>query len=96
MTQTKQRDLTLKVGQLAYYDSFFGPIPCKVTAITGESGLASTSQAVTVVLTASRGTYGVYKQGEQIETNGLHVFPRNASVTRGGIRRILPYRIEVL
>ena len=48
---------TLTVGSKALYDSISGLIPCKVTAITGKSGIASSEQQVTVLLTATRGAY---------------------------------------
>jgi hypothetical protein len=47
----------LKSGILAYLDTFAGMIPCKVLSVKGESGPPSSSQDVTVRLTASRGAY---------------------------------------
>lgn len=79
--------LTLKIGDLAYFDSFSGMIPCKVLGITGRSGIASTAQVVAFKLTACR---GAYKAGEQLECSGLHVVPRKA--VRGN--RIRAYQVE--
>ena len=79
---------TLRTGDLAYYDSFTGLIPCKVLSIHGSSGVASTAQRVEVRLTAKRGGYDI---GERVTTAGLHVVPRN-SANRS--RRIPPYLVE--
>lgn len=78
---------TLRVGDLAYFDCFAGLLPCKVLAITGPSGLASSSQTVQFRLTASR---GAYRRGECLDTSGLHVCPRSA--IRGN--RIRAYVVE--
>ena len=80
---------TLKTGDLAYYDSFAGLIPCKVLAITGRSGRCGSDQSVTVKLTAKR---GAWKAGETIHAWGLHVCPRGS--VRGN--RIKPYNVEVV
>ena len=71
----------VKTGGLAYYDTFAGLIPCRVLAVTGESGAASTSQMVCFRLTANK---GVYRRGERLESSGLHVFPRTAVHQRAG------------
>lgn len=81
--------MTLTIGSLAYFDSFAGLIPCKVTQITGRSGFANSAQSVTLVLTANR---GAYKRGEKIETNGLHAVPRKA--VHGRMQRIRAYQVD--
>lgn len=65
----------LRTGDLAYFDTFSGLIPCKVLGITGASGRASSSQTVRFKLTASR---GAYRRGEYLESDGLHVIPRKS------------------
>lgn len=83
-------NMTLKVGDLAYFDTFAGMITCRVMSITGTSGHPSTGQTVKAQLTAER---GAWKPGEVIETSGLHVCPRPAyRRTRGTIK---PYLVEV-
>lgn len=84
--------LTLTLGSKAYFDSFNGLIPCRVTDIRGLNGLASTSQTVTVELTANR---AAYRRGETVKTSGLHVVPRNAVHVRNGQKRIRPYHLFV-
>lgn len=69
---------TLRTGDLAYYDSFTGLIPCKVRSIKGIGGICSTAQTVTLIVTAERKGY---LKGDTIETTGLHAVPR------GSVRR---------
>ena len=69
--------LTLKTGDLAYYDSLAGCLPCKVLSITGHSGPGGSSQTVTFKLTADRSRYG-FKRSEVLTAWGLHVCPRRA------------------
>ena len=83
---------TLTVGALAYYDSFAGLLPCRVTAITGESGMCGTSQRVTATLTAHR---GAWRKGEQVETFGHSVCPRSSIVVRAHQYRIRAYAVYV-
>jgi hypothetical protein len=78
---------TLKTGDLAFYDCFGGPVPCKVLSIEGPSGPASSEQSVRVRLTATRGPW---RRGEELQHWGLHVVPRDA--LRGN--RILPYSVQ--
>lgn len=89
--------MTLTVGSLAYFDSFGGMIPCKVTAITGTSGVPSTAQHVTLTVTASQAHCcgrSPYKRGDQIETNGIHAVPRKAHYHGScGIGRIRAYTV---
>ena len=81
---------TLKVGDLAYWDSFAGLVPCKVMSIEGTSGIASTAQRVEFTLTAARKPY---KRGELQEASALHVVPRKS--VRGQYRnRIAPYFVQ--
>jgi hypothetical protein len=80
--------MTLKTGDLAYFDSFAGLVPCKIIAMTGRSGIASTAQEIVLRLTARR---GAYRRGEVVLTTGLHAVPRGA--VRGN--RIRPYQVEV-
>ena len=87
----------LKTGDLAYFDCFAGLIPCKVLAITGSHGAASTgfassSQTVRFKLTARR---GAYRRGEVLESFGLHVVPRGAVRRLQSGERIRPYMVEV-
>ena len=83
---------TLTIGSKAYFDSFNGLIPCRVTDIRGLNGLASTGQTVTVELTASR---SAYRRGEILTTSGLQIVPRDAVRIRSGIKRIAPYHVFV-
>lgn len=67
---------TLKVGDLVYFDSFVGMLPCKVLAIDRVgSWVTSSRQNVTVRLTAKR---GAYKIGETLTVSSLHVCPRKS------------------
>ena len=68
-------NITLKSGDLAYYDSFSGLLPCKVLKIEGESGTPSTRQECYLRLTK---TVGAYKKGEIIASSGLHAVARRA------------------
>jgi len=82
---------SLTVGCLAYLDSFYGLVPCRVLSIVGKSGMANTGQHITVRLTASR---QAYKRGETIESNALHVVPRRAVCVRCGQYRIRGYNVQ--
>jgi hypothetical protein len=83
--------LTLKAGELAYFDSFSGLIPCKVLSIKGESGRANSTQEVTFQITAS---LGPYKRGELMRSNALRVVPRDAIKWRKHGVTIRPYSVE--
>jgi hypothetical protein len=84
---------TLKAGDKAYYDSFNGMIRCKVLAITGTSGAPTTAQSVKLLITA---TSKLYREGEIIETNGLHSVPlKSFYYGPCGIGRIRFYLVEV-
>jgi hypothetical protein len=92
------KDERAAVGNLAYYDSSAGLIPCRVLTITGEPGMANTGQRVTVKLTANRrrvcGVW-IYKRNEVIESNALHVIPRGSVCVRCGQYRIRGYSVDV-
>ena len=82
---------TLTTGSLAYFDCPAGLIPCKITAITGNPGPASSSQDVTITLTATR---GAYPRGESRTVWALHVVPRKSVFVRGGKYRIHYYEVQ--
>jgi len=85
--------MTLKTGMLSYYESFqCGLLPCCVTGISGRSGMPSTTQRVTVKLTADRSPF---KRGDVIETFGFHVIPRKSVHKRGYHYVIWAYTVEV-
>jgi hypothetical protein len=81
--------LSLTVGNLAYFDSFAGLVPCWIVAVVGPAGHPSTAQRVTVKFTAARGPY---KRGETYETSGLHVCPRGAARFGKHCTTIRPYQ----
>jgi len=81
----------LKSGTTCYFDGFGGMIACKVISITGRSGFASSSQNVTLKVTAKTGRG--YKHGEIIETLGLHAIPKGAVHTSSGQYRIRHYEV---
>jgi hypothetical protein len=86
--------ITLKSGDLAYFDSFAGLIPCKVVSISGTSGRAGSDQTATVRLTAGR---GAFKQGELHTGWALHYVPRKAVRglrSRNCSARIGPYSVQ--
>ena len=68
--------MKLETGNLAYFDSFAGLVPCWIVSIVGPKGTPSTFQRVTVKFTAKRGPF---LRGETYETSGLHVCPRGAA-----------------
>ena len=72
-----------KVGELVYYDSFCGLVKGKIISI------ASDSQKFTVKVTALK--HRIYRLGELIESNRLHIIPRDRIYTRSGIYHIRPY-----
>lgn len=71
------------VGELAYYDTFSGLVPCKVTNVRRrEDGRTR----VSVKLTATRGTY---RRGEEIpDLRPDYVVPRSSVRVRSGMYRI--------
>jgi hypothetical protein len=85
----------LTVGCEAYYDSFAGLIPCKVTLIKipreeKNPGRPSTQHRIDFILTASRRPY---EKGEKLTASALHVIPRDAVYVRSGQYRIGPYTV---
>lgn len=89
--QMKPLFATLKAGELAYFDSFAGLIPCKVLSINGESGQANSKQEVTFQITAPRGPY---KRGELVRSSARWVIPRDAIKRRKHGTTIRPYSVE--
>jgi len=78
----------------AYLATFSGLIPCVIIAhndtLAHVPTLAgrSSSCTITVKLTAKR---GAYKRGEIIESDALHVIPRNAVYRSSGQYRFRSY-----
>ncbi len=85
--------LTLEVGNLAYYDTFSGMIPCWIVSIDGPGGNPSTAQTVTIKLTAKR---GAYRRGEVLQTSGLHVCPRSAARFGKHCTTIRPFQFSAV
>ena len=83
---------TLTVGCKAYVDTFDGLIPCKVEAISGHSGTASSAHTITVRLTATR---KAWRKGEVIQRSALSIVPRKAVHIRSGQYRIWAYSVTV-
>ena len=82
----------LRVGDLAYYDSMTGMIPCKVISLRGESGPASSESSALIKTTAAR--YG-WPRGTEFDALTLHVVPRAAYFPRRYGARIGYYTVEV-
>lgn len=77
--------IKLQAGSLAYYDSFDGLVPCRITTVDRDaSGLR-----VLITFTARRGTRA---RGHQVDTTTTHVWPRQLRRVRGsyGHRVIVP------
>ena len=69
-------------GELAYYDTFVGLVPCKVTKVWRDNG----HTLVSIKLTATR---GAYKRGEEIaDLRHDYVVPRSSVRVRSGMYRI--------
>lgn len=72
-------------GNLAFYDTFSGLIPCKVISVSDNPGFpenlrgASSDCKITFRLTANR---GAYKRGETLESDALKVIPRPFIIRR--------------
>ena len=82
----------LRVGDLAYYDSTIGMIPCKVISLRGSSGPASSESSALVKTTAARNGW---PRGTEFDTWTLHVVPRAAYFPRRHGARIGYYTVEV-
>lgn len=82
---------TLKIGSLCFYDSMgAGLIPCKlIKAETDSMGFVR----VTLQVTSKRG--GVYVRGDKIETSTNWAVPRKSIKVRNGIKKIVPYNIDL-
>lgn len=84
--------MTLKTGDKAYFDTFNGLIPVKVTAIRGPKlGIASTLFEVDFEITT---TVAAYKKGEKLTRAGINVIPRGAIKKGTYSQRIWPYYIQ--
>jgi len=69
-------------GELAYYDTFSGLVPCKVNKVMeGGTGQQTTSGLIAVTLTADR---GAYRRGEEIHAHARDIIPREHVRTRSG------------
>jgi hypothetical protein len=83
---------TYSIGAPAYFDSFGGLVPCKVTgifdAIPQDSDLSgcSTMCRIFAKVTANR---GAYLRGEIIESTALNIVPRSFVRVRKYGSRIL-------
>ncbi|MBU9200035.1 hypothetical protein KTD31_01285 [Burkholderia multivorans] len=84
----------LQPGKRAYFDSFSGPVPCRIDTITSEDradSRPSSRQQVTATVTAER---GAYHKGLVLSGWGLQFFPRKALGRRTGKLVIKPYRVQ--
>jgi hypothetical protein len=84
--------LTLKVGDMAYWDALSGLVACRVTRIIGPSGQPSTAQRIEFVVTAR--THRLYRCGWTNEAHGFRVVPRAAIHRRAYATWIIPYTID--
>jgi hypothetical protein len=82
----------LRAGDLAYYDSMAGMIPCKVISIRGVSGAPSSESSALVRTTAKRNGWPI---GTEFDTWTLHVVPRAAFKQSRTGARITYYTVEV-
>jgi hypothetical protein len=84
---------TLRTGDLAFFDSMRGLIPCRVESIAGASGPASSAQTVRIVVTKD---CGAWKRGEHWTASGLWVVPRKSVRKPQGsaFLRIRRYSVE--
>lgn len=79
-----EKDMTLKSGMLAYFDSLRGVMPCRVLSIKGgntpgKPELTTSNIRVKVEFTAPRPGY---RRGDTIESSALWVVPRRAVTFR--------------
>lgn len=70
------------LGNMAYYDTFSGLVPCKVT------GYNSHTRMVEFIVTASR---KAHKKGEKLTAIDTYVVPRKMIHTRNGQYYIRPW-----
>lgn len=78
---------TLKIGCLAYYDSFNGLIPCKVTAIN----IDTVPAMVKFRVSAQRRSF---RKGEKLIAPINHVVPRDAVRICDGQYHIHTYDVQ--
>lgn len=88
-----QTNRILKPGCNAFWDTFAGLVPCKVTRIEGArpDGIPSTCQTVFFTLTDDR---GAYRKGENHSDFALHVVPPGALVRGQYSTRIGAYVVQ--
>ncbi len=77
--------IELRVGSLAYIDSFCGLIACRVTDIQP----SVYSKEVTAVVTARKARG--YAKGDSVTFPSHYIIPRDAVRVRSGQYRIRPY-----
>lgn len=81
---------TLKIGDLCFFDSMVGLIPCRL--IAGDRSPTG-SLRLTLQVTSRRG--GVYVRGDTIETSPNWAIPRKSVKIRNGVKKIVPYNVEI-
>lgn len=80
----KIQDTKHKAGELAYYDTFSGTIPCKVISVYPDKYGCT---RITIKITADRKSY---HKGEIIKNIFAHdIVPRKSLIVRSGQYRIL-------
>lgn len=82
----------LRAGDLAYYDSMVGMLPCRVLSLRGLSGAPSSESSARIKLTAVRNGW---PKGTEFDTWTLDVVPRAAYFPRRYGARIGYYTVEV-
>lgn len=77
---------TIGTGDLAYFDTFSGLVPCRIVSVTDrETYYGRVETDVVVKLTATR---GAYLKGELVTADPAHVVPRQNVRRSGGHLRI--------
>lgn len=76
----------LASGDLAYFDSFAGLIPCRIQRVIHDERTGA--KHVTVELTANRAAGLAYKRGTWHRTTASRVIPRNHVYVRYGEKHI--------
>lgn len=85
----------LKPGARAYWDTFAGLVPCRVTAIRTDrpdDPRPASWQSVDVEVTESTGPYA--KGHRELQLWGLHVIPPGAIIRGQFSTRIGPYHVQ--
>lgn len=85
---------TLQPGALAYFDSFAGPVPCKVESISTSNPHDTRPGSWQDVKARVTADHGAYKKGEELAGWALHFFPRAALRRRKYSSVIAPYRVQ--